>query len=60
MEISKNSKATPSKRTAPKSSSNTSYNKSDAKQAYKAKSMRDDYYEDHEDLDDGYDSEDYY
>ncbi len=60
MENSKNSKATPTKRTAFNCSNNASYSKANAKQVYKSKSMEDDYYEDKEDIDEVYDSEDYY
>ncbi|WP_041703466.1 hypothetical protein [Lachnoclostridium phytofermentans] len=62
MESSKNSKATPTKRTASNSSNNVGFTRTNAKQVYKSKSMRDDYYDDDdkEEIDEVYDSEDYY
>ncbi len=60
METSKNSKSTPTKRTASNCSNNASYSKSNAKQVYKSKSMKDDYYEDKEEIEEVYDSDDYY
>lgn len=60
MESSKNSKATPTKRTASNCSNNVGFTKSNAKQVYKSKSRQDDYFEDKEEIDEVYDSEDYY